>query len=180
MGENIKDFSKFDLGKIEKLKLPKETKYDDMSKFGFAVTGHCDISLLDTSSMDKDAFIDLHNLKSLHIGLARQIPLDFRRMLNLKELCLQHVVYSQANLLISLEKLSLIDLNGDIDLEPLKALTELSFLEFAHVNIIVFNSSKPFDCFTKLTCLKLSESRLKFNATNSNDACNIINIGTER
>ena len=154
------------MGKIEKLKLPKEQ---------FEI-----FTPLDTSSINKDAFIYLPNLKSLHIVLGRKIPLDLKHMLNLTELCLQNLVYIQANLPIRLEKLSLKKLADDIELEPLKALTELEFLKISNVKSILFDSSQPFDGFSKLTCLKLNYSGLKFNATNSNDACNIINIGTER
>ena len=139
-----------------------------MSKFGSAITGNSNRSLLGTPSIDKDAFIYQPFLKSLHIALARKIPVDLKHMLNLKELCLQNIFYIQANLPTRLEKLDLIDLDVEIDLEPLKALTELKFWEIAHVKSILFNSSQPFDGFSKLTCLKLSESCLKFDDKDSN------------
>jgi hypothetical protein len=79
--DDIKDFSHLDLSKIEKLTLPWVSckNYEDQD-------------FLEVGSIDKNAFVELTNLTCLHLNIRLKLEydtLDFKYLINLKELCVE-------------------------------------------------------------------------------------------
>ncbi len=82
--DDIKDFSQLDLSKFEKLTLP-----------WVSCRGGYKQDILEIGSIDKDAFLELTNLECLHLNIKLKLQphtydkLDFKHLINLKELCLE-------------------------------------------------------------------------------------------
>jgi hypothetical protein len=128
---------------------------------------------LNMVSIDKNAFVDLPNLKSLHLRLDGILDIDLEHMINLKELCLEAI--DILKLPARLEKLSII--RSTIRLESLMNLTNLISLELEHIGDLVITNSKPFAFLRKLKQLSIKYSTLLFQGNDFRT--NKIEFGSE-
>jgi hypothetical protein len=135
---------------------------------------------LNMASIDKDAFVDLPNLKSLHLRLVKNSGIDLEHMINLRELCLEShpvidtLMYKQM-LPANLEKLSIIGF--PIQLESLMNLSNLISLELESVCNPIFANSKPFALLKNLKQLSIKKCYLLFQG--SDFKTNKIEFGSE-
>jgi Leucine-rich repeat (LRR) protein len=78
------------LGQIEKLLLPdKRLVYPEIHELFETPYDKIPLNIV---SIDKEAFVDLPNLKILHLSFVKILDIDLEYMINLKELCLE--IYS--------------------------------------------------------------------------------------
>ena len=164
---NIKDFSRIDLSKIDRLRLPdyssSSTTTNDIEwKFGSASTIKIlKFIYLDIVSMNANAFNDLPNLQSLHLRFGKPIKeIDLKHVSSLTELCLENqtvFAFYQENLKSKLpshlEKLSIIGMR--LQLKSLKSLENLKHLELCELEDLVIGDSSHFNYFKNLTHLKI-------------------------
>jgi Leucine-rich repeat (LRR) protein len=171
--DDIKDFSQSDLSKFEKLTLPwvscKSNKEQDFLEIG---------------SIDKNAFVELKNLKCLHLNIQPKLQphtydkIDFKHLINLKELCLESKFEYELNHPPhyldwspppNLEKLTIIFFN--IKLNTLTHLKNLNFLHLDKVKYLGLTDSKTFLDFANLKHLDLTprfeSTTLVFDCINS-------------
>jgi len=131
---DIKDFSQLDLSKFGKLTLPWVSSQSDEEQ-----------DFLEIGSIDKNAFVELTNLTCLHLNIQLKLTydtLDFKHLINLKELYLESEFFQELdfprppNYLDwspppKLEKLTIAKFN--IRLNTLTHLKNLNFLRLIHV-----------------------------------------------
>lgn len=141
-----------------------------MHKFGFESYTFEPEVFLDIDSVNKNAFLDLLKINSLHLSLAKFLRIDFSSMVNMKnlnEICLEcKIDYDQDNesnyieglFPECLEKLSIMNFN--IELSSFKHLKNLEYLELIDIKDIVIRDPRPFDCFEKLTFLEITRSKV--------------------
>jgi hypothetical protein len=132
---------------------------------------------LNMVSIDKNAFVDLPNLKSLHLRSVNISDIDLEHMINLRELRLE--IYTAIDTLIlpaNLEKFSIIEL--PIRLDSLMILTNLISLELDSIEDLVITNSKPFSSLKSLKQLSIKYSSLLFKV--SVYTMNKIEFGSEK
>jgi Leucine-rich repeat (LRR) protein len=168
---DIKDLSQLDLSKFEKLTLPwvsyKRNKEQDF---------------LDIGSIAKNAFVEFTNLICLHLNIQPKLQphtydtLDFKHLINLKELCLEsdfvlefynpHTPnYLDLSPPPNLEKLTIVFF--DIKLHTLTHLKNLNFLRLDNVQALGVSDSKAFLGFANLKHLDLGDTHLVFDCIDS-------------
>ncbi len=156
---DIKDFSQLDLSKFEKLTLPWVSCKSDEEP-----------DILEICSIDKNAFVELTNLTSLHLNIQPKLKydtLDFKHLINLKELYLEGTfdINMQNYLDLSpppnLEKLTIVYFN--IKLNTLTHLKNLNFLHLDKVKSLGLSDSKAFLDFASLKHLDLGSTKLVFD-----------------
>ncbi len=131
---------------------------------------------LNMVSIEKNAFVDLTNLKSLHLRFKKILDIDLEHMINLRELRLEsNPVIDTLMLPPNLEKLTIIGL--PIRLESITNLTNLISLELEYITDLFVTNSKPFACLRKLKQLSIKNSRLFFQV--SDFKTNKIELGSE-
>jgi hypothetical protein len=153
------------LSKIEKLTLPwAESEQDEY--------------ILEIGSIDKNAFVELTNLTCLHLNIQQNVQpltydkLDFKHLINIKELCLERTcidfefIYTTPIYLNlcpppNLEKLT-ID-NFDVKLNTLTHLKNLNFLRLYDIQTLSLNDSKALLDFKNLKHLDFDNN---LNSTN--------------
>jgi hypothetical protein len=177
-GANIKDLSQINLSQIDKLLLPhKRLVYSELDK---EIIEPYDKIFLKMASIDKDAFVDLPNLKMLHLTFFNTLDINLEHMINLRELCLEshpvnhNLMYNQM-LPENLEQLSIIGF--PIRLESFTNLTNLISLELESIRALVFTNSNPFAFLRKLKQFSIKDSHLLFQV--SVFANNKIEFGSE-
>ena len=104
---SINDLSQVNLSQIDKLLLPdKRLIYRELED---ELLEPNDKIFLNMVSIDKDAFVDLSNLKSLNLRLVKNSGIDLEHMINLREVCLEsRSVIDTLKLPARLEKLTTI------------------------------------------------------------------------
>jgi Leucine-rich repeat (LRR) protein len=167
---DIKDFSQLDLNKIEKLTLPWVACHYDVIRIVFSNEKKQDF--LEICSIDKNAFVEFTNLTCLHLNIQPKLTddkLDFKHLINLKELCLDSEVNMQFYLDLSpppnLEKLTIVYFN--IKLNTLTHLKNLNFLRLDNVYALGLSDSTTFLDFANLKHLDLGSTKLFFDCINS-------------
>jgi Leucine-rich repeat (LRR) protein len=186
--EDIKDFSQLDLSKFEKLALPWVSCESDEVQ-----------DILEIGSIDKNAFDELTNLTCLHLNieLNRQTrsyyaydTLDFKHLINLKELCLENKFdynlnhtpnYLDLSSPPNLEKLTIV--NFKVKLNTLTHLKNLNFLRLDKVQALGLSDLKAFLDFASLKHLDLGGTKLVFDCIYSSSlhmgpkSLEVLNIG---
>jgi len=166
--DDIKDFSQLDLSKFEKLILP-----------WVSCKSYEEPDFLEICSIDKNAFVELTNLTCLHLNIQLKLAydtLDFKHLINLKELCVKstHVIENELNhtpnyLDLSpppnLEKLTIV--NFDIKLNTLTHLNNLNFLHLDQVKSLGISDSNAFLDFANLKHLDFSRTTVVFDCIDS-------------
>jgi Leucine-rich repeat (LRR) protein len=165
---DIKDFSQLDLRKFEELTLPwvscKSNKEPDFLEIG---------------SIHSNAFAELTNLTCLHLNIRLKLTydtLDFKHLINLKELCLDstHDMEFDLNHPLNyldfspppnLEKLTIVFFA--IKLNTLTHLKKLNSLNLNSVHALGVSDSKAFLDFASLKHLDLGRAILVFDSINS-------------
>ena len=125
---DIKDFSQLELSKFEKLTLPWVACDDDVIRIVFSNEEIQDF--LEIGSIDKNAFDELTNLTCLRLNIQLKLTydkLDFKHLINLKELCLE----------------SELDMEFDLDLSPPPNLEKLTIVYF-DIKLNVINRNQIF------------------------------------
>jgi hypothetical protein len=175
---NIKDFSRFDLNKIDKIKLSKTEAGKSYIGYGSTSAFEDDDSIfmgkdfLDVASMSEDAFDEVaNNLTYLHLRFTRNSSVfnfNFKHLTKLTELCIEcetreylgnqpeliNPKYLQSLLLpTSLEVLSLIGFNLDLKSVLPTNLTNLKHLKLNAIDNVIMSDARPFECFKQLTQL---------------------------
>jgi Leucine-rich repeat (LRR) protein len=165
---DMKDFSQLDLSKFEKLTLPWVSCQSYEKK-----------DILEIGSIDKNAFVELTNLTCLHLNIKLKltyVKLDFKYLINLKELCLvksRHDIGIDLNMRNyldwspppNLEKLTIFYF--DIKLNTLTHLNNLNFLNLHRVKYLGLSDSKAFLDFANLKHLDLGGTKLVFDCIDS-------------
>jgi Leucine-rich repeat (LRR) protein len=165
---DIKDFSQLDLNKFEKLTLP-----------WVSCKSYEEPDILEIFSIDKNAFVELTNLTCLHLSIQLKLTydtLDFKHLINLKELCVgstHHMEYDLNHtphyLDLSpppnLEKLTIVYF--DIKLNTLTHLKNLNFLHLDGVQTLGVIDSKAFLDFANLKHLDFSHTTVVFDCIES-------------
>ena len=166
---DIKDFTQLDLNKIEKLTLP-----------WVSCKSYEEPDFLEICSIDKNAFVEFKNLKCLHLNIQLKLEydtLDFKHLINLKELCLAgaHDIldffcsYPQNYLDLSpppnLEKLTIVYFA--IRLNSLTHLKNLNSLHLNSVDALGLSDSKAFLDFANLKHLDFESTTVVFDCINS-------------
>jgi Leucine-rich repeat (LRR) protein len=167
---SVKDFT-HDLNEIEKITLPLiDCEIED---------GHS-VTFMKISSIDKNSFIDLPRLTSLHLKLAKSVIIDLSYMINLKELFLETeyeyfyefydesdesdftdpIVYLNLSLPKELEKLRIFYF--DTKLNSLDNLRNLKSLELNGMRSLLIEESTFFDRFENLKYLNIKRCGLNF------------------
>ncbi len=169
---SVKDFT-HDLNEIEKITLPLiDCEIED---------GHS-VTFLEISSIDKNSFIDLPRLTSLHLKLAKSVIIDLSHMINLKELFLETeyeyfyefydereesesdfpipIDYLNLSLPKELEKLRIFYF--DTKLNSLDNLRNLKSLELNGMSSLLIEESTFFDRFEDLKYLTIKRCGLNF------------------
>jgi Leucine-rich repeat (LRR) protein len=175
--DDIKDFSQLDLSKFEKLTLPWVAcdEYDDEKS-----------DFLDIGTIDKNAFVELTNLTCLNLFIQLKLAydtLDFKHLINLKELCLESTHDTEFDLNMpnyldlspppNLEKLTIVYF--DIKLNTLTHLKNLNFLCLDKVQTLGLSDSKSFLDFANLKHLDLGRTHLVFDCIDNSS----LHIGPE-
>jgi hypothetical protein len=180
---DIKDFSQLDLSKFEKLTLPWVSCESDEEHF-----------ILEIGSIDKNAFVELTNLTCLRLNIQLKLTydtLDFKHLINLKELCLDSTHDMEFDLN---HPLNYLDWNPPPNLEKLtiaffaiklNTLTHLNNLHFLHLNNVQalgVSDSKAFLDFANLKHLDLGDTTLVFDDDSSSlhmgpKSLKLLNIG---
>jgi Leucine-rich repeat (LRR) protein len=169
---DIKDFSQLVLSKFEKLTLP------------WVACDYEEKDILEIGSIDKNAFVEITNLTCLHLNIQLKLQphtyakLDFKHLINLKELCVKKrtlhreydINYNPNYLDLSppsnLEKLTIVYF--EIKLNTLTHLKNLNFLHLVHVQTLGLSDSNTFLDFANLKYLDLGSTNLVFDCnTNS-------------
>jgi Leucine-rich repeat (LRR) protein len=164
---DIKDFSQLDLSKIEELTLPWACKSNKEQDY------------LEIGSIDKNAFVELTNLTFLHLNIQLKLTydtLDFKHLINLKELCLestQNIEYEfdhPPNYLDwspppNLEKLTIVYFG--VKLNTLTHLNNLNFLHLDKVETLGLSDSKALLDFANLKHLDFDCTNLYFDCIDS-------------
>jgi Leucine-rich repeat (LRR) protein len=166
---DIKDFSQLELSKIEKLTLPWVARFsrDVVQDF------------LEIGSIDKKALVELTNLTCLHLKIKLKLEyetLDFKHLINLKELCVERAYdiefdfphppnYLDMSPPPNLEKLTIVSF--DIKLNTLTHLKNLNFLRLDNIHSLGLSDSKAFLGFKNLKHLVVDSSRLVFDCINN-------------
>jgi hypothetical protein len=165
---DIKDFSQLDLSKFEKLTLPWVSCESDEKH-----------DILEIGSIDKNAFVELTNLTCLHLKIRLKLQphtLDFKNLINLKELCLEstHEIelafprppnYLDWSPPPNLEKLTIVFFK--VKLNSLTHLKNLNLLHLDRVKTLGLSDSKSFLDFANLKHLDLGSTTLVFDCINS-------------
>ncbi len=169
------------MGQIEKLLVPdKRLVYPEIHELFETPYDKIPLNIV---SIDKEAFVDLPNLKILHLSFVKILDIDLEYMINLKELCLEiysaslesYSVKKTLMLPANLEKLSIITI--PIRLESLTNLTNLITLELEYIEDLIIADSNPFASLRKLKQLSIKYSHLVFQETDSTK--NRIEFGSE-
>jgi Leucine-rich repeat (LRR) protein len=167
---DIKDFSQLDLSKFEELALPWVACESDENQ---------EIDFLEIGSIDKNAFVELTNLECLDLNIQLKLAndkLDFKHLINLKELCLESTHdmefdlnhppnYLDLSPPPNLEQLTIVYFN--IKLNTLTHLKNLNFLHLDEVQALGLSDSKAFLDFANIKHLDLFSTNLFFDCINS-------------
>jgi Leucine-rich repeat (LRR) protein len=155
------------LSKIEKLTLPWVENEEEED-------------ILEIGTIDKNAFVELTNLTCLHLNIQQKLQpltydkLDFKNLINLKELCLERTLYDFDFIYTpiyldlcpppNLEKLTVV--NFDVKLNTLTHLKNLNFLRLYEVQTLSLNDSKALLDFKNLKHLDFGSTNLVFDCIN--------------
>jgi hypothetical protein len=179
----IKDFSQIDLSNINWLRIPSHIKRP-LSYPSIGVGPLPDF--IDISSIDQNAFADLTNLNSLHIGLCQCIEIDLKHFSHLKEFGIErkrnqvnglgyiendlearNTGLLKVSLPSKLESLSILGFN--VELNSLTHLSHLSFLELWSIYEIIIRDSESFNFFKKLKNLHIENCSFSLNVNDDKD-----------
>jgi Leucine-rich repeat (LRR) protein len=197
---NIKDFSQLDLSKFKKLTLPWVACHYHILSIVFSNGILQDF--LDIGSIDKNAFVELTNLTYLRLSIRPKLTydtLDFKHLINLKELCVERKFdydvdlddppnYLDLSPPPNLRKLTIVYFA--IKLNTLTHLKNLSFLHLNSVQALGLSDSKAFLNFANLKHLDLTfrfaSTNLVFDCINSSslhmgpNSLEVLNMGDIR
>jgi Leucine-rich repeat (LRR) protein len=174
---DIKDFSQLDLSKIEKLTLPWVACHDDVIRIVFS--NEKKQFILEIGSIDKNAFVEFTNLTCLRFNIQPKLvydTLDFKHLINLKELCVEstHDIefdlnqppnYLDLSPPPNLEILTIV--NFAIKLNTLTHLKNLNFLHLDKVKYLCLSDSKAFLDFSNLKHLDFGRTTVVFDCKTS-------------
>ena len=161
---DIKDFSQLDLSTFEKLTLAwVSCESGDKQDF------------LEIGSIDKNAFVEFTNLTCLHLNIRLKLTydkLDFKHLINLKELCLESEFDTEYDLNHppnyldlspppNIEKLTIV--HFAIKLSTLTHLKNLNFLRLDRVKYLGVSDSKAFLEFKNLKHLDFGNTDLSLD-----------------
>ncbi len=165
--DDIKDLSQLELCKFEKLTLP-----------WVSCRGGYKQDFLEIGSIHSNAFVEFTNLTCLHLNIQPKLTydkLDFKNLINLKELCVESKHDTEFDLNMpnyldwssptNLEKLTIVFFA--IKLNLLTHLKNLHFLRLEKVQALGVSDSKSFLDFANLKHLDLGRTKLFFDCINS-------------